>query len=260
MKIIKLVICLLSAGILSSCLDSEEKIVINSDNSGTYTMTLDLGKVLEMAASMGAKTDSDKVAQKKDTTIYLKGYLDSASNLTAEEKALFREGVLTMKLDEVENEMKIVVSCPFKKIEDLTAIKNNFFNVIQKVKAFEKATGEKSKEDSESPDMKMGMKSTNPIADQFKFLASPGKISNTIIDLQAYKNKIATDSTLTMMSQMTAMMGDFKYRTIFVLPKAVKKYDGPGSTISTDKKNLTFETTLTEMMEQPEKVSYVVEY
>jgi hypothetical protein len=45
-----------------------------------------------------------------------------------------------------------------------------------------------------------------------------------------------------------------------VLPKVVKKYDGPGSSISTDKKTLTFETTLTEMMEHPEKVSYIVEY
>jgi hypothetical protein len=260
MKFIKVAICLLFTGVLSSCLDSEEKIVINSDYSGMYTMTLDLSKMLEMAASMGAKPDSGKMAEKKDTTIYLKNYLDSATNLTQEEKALYREGVLSMKLDEVANEMKIVVSCPFKKISDLAAIKSNFFNVIQKVKAFENATGEKNNEAVENPDMKKGMQSTNPVADQFTFLAVPGKISNTIVDIQAYKNKIASDSTLTMMTQMSGMMGDFKYRTIFILPKPVKKFDGPGGSISTDKKSLTFETTLTEMMEHPEKVSYVVEY
>jgi uncharacterized protein YeaC (DUF1315 family) len=145
MKFISLVLFSLVTLIFSSCLDTEEKIVVNADNSGTYSMTLDLGKMLEMAASMGAKPDSDRTKEKKDTTIYLKNYLDTASNITAEEKALYRDGVLSMKMDEEKNEMKIVVSCPFKKIADLASIKNNFFNVIQKLKAFENATGEKSK-------------------------------------------------------------------------------------------------------------------
>jgi hypothetical protein len=259
MKFISLVLFSLVTLIFSSCLDTEEKIVVNADNSGSYSMTLDLGKMLEMAATMGAKPDSDRAKEKKDTTIYLKNYLDTATNITAEEKALYRDGVLSMKMDEEKNEMKIVVSCPFKKIGDLASIKNNFFNVIQKLKAFENATGEKSK-GNDSEDVKMGMKSTNPIGDQFTFLASAGKISNTINNIEAYKAKIAADSSLAMMSQMSAMIGDFKYRTVLVLPKVVKKYDGPGSSISTDKKTLTFETTLTEMMEHPEKVSYIVEY
>ena len=259
MKFFKPLFFFLFTAILSSCLDSEEKIVINADNSGTYSMTLDLGKMLEMASTMGAKPESGKPKEKKDTTVYLKNYLDSATNLTAEEKALYRDGVLSMKLDEEKNELKIVVSCPFKKISDLAAIKTNLFNIIQKVKAFENATGEKPKE-GENEDVKAGMKSTNPVGDQFTFLAAPGKISNTINNIETYKAKIASDSALSMMSQMSGMMGDFKYRTILVLPKLVKKYDGPGSTISADKKTLTFETTLTEMMEHPEKVSYVVEY
>jgi hypothetical protein len=258
MKFITLVLFTLVTIIFSSCLDTEEKIVVKADNSGTYSMTLDLSKMLEMAASMGAKPDSGNTKEKKDTTIYLKNYLDTATNITAEEKALYHDGMLSMKMDEENNEMRIVVSCPFKKISDLPSIKNNLFNVIQKLKAFENATGEKSK--GNDNEMKMGMKSTNPISDQFTFLASAGKISNTITNIEAYKAKIAADSTLSMMSQMSAMMGDFKYRTILVLPKVVKKYDGPGSSISTDKKTLTFETTLTEMMEHPEKVSYLVEY
>lgn len=59
---------------------------------------------------------------------------------------------------------------------------------------------------------------------------------------------------------MTAMTGDFNYHTIIILPKAVKGYDGPGSTISANKKTITFKTTLTEMVAHPEKVSYLVKY
>ncbi len=260
MKQIKFLVAFLFAGVLSSCVDTEEKIVLNADNSGIYSLKLDLGSIMEMAKTMGGNSNEGKPMEKKDTVVYLKNLIDSATNLTAEEKALYREGTVGIKLDEEKNEMKILVSCPFKNAQGLTAVKNNLFALLKKVKAFEKASGDEPKEDDEMGAGKLGEGSTNPVADQFTFLAAPGAISYTITNLDAYKNKIASDSALSSMRQMSAMMGDLKYRTIFILPKVVKKFDGPGSIVSTDKKTVTFETTLTEMMEHPEKVSYKVEY
>ena len=260
MKYLKFFFAFVFLAALYSCLDTEEKIVMNADNSGVYSLKLDLGKVLEMAATMGANSDDGKPGEKKDTVVYLKNLIDSATNLTVEEKSLYRDGTVAINMDEEKNEMKILVSCPFKNTQGLTAVKNNLFNVLKKVKAFEKASGDLPKEDDEMGAGKLGEGSTNPVADQFTFYAAPGTISNTITNLEAYKNKISSDSTLSAMHQMSAMMGEFKYRTILVLPKPVKKYEGPGSLVSTDKKTITFETTLTEMMEHPEKVSYKVEY
>jgi hypothetical protein len=208
----------------------------------------------------GGNSNPDKVKEKKDTTIYLKDLLSSADNLTQEEKVLYKDGMVHVKLDEAQNEMKIIMSTPFKNAVDLVEIKNNFPAVLNKLKAFEKATGEDNKQGDDGEDMKMGAKSANPVGEQFTFFADKGKISYTIKDIEAFKKNVADDSTLSMMSQMTTMMGDFNYRTILVLPKTVKKYDGPGSSISDDKKTLTFSTTLTEMLEHPEKVSYIVEY
>lgn len=260
MKQVKFFFSFLLVTVLSSCLDTEEKIVMNADNSGVYSLKLDLGKVLEMAATMGANSTADKPKEKKDTVVYLKNLIDSAMNLTAEEKALYRDGTVSINLDEEKNEMKILVSCPFKNVQGLTAVKNNLFAVLKKVKAFEKASGEAPKEDEELGAGKLGEGSTNPVADQFTFLAAPGTISNTITNMEAYKTKIASDSALSSMHQMSAMMGEFKYRTILILPKVVKKFEGPNSIVSNDKKTVTFETTLTEMMEHPEKISYKVEY
>lgn len=261
MKHLKFVIAFLAVAILSSCLDTEEKIVLNADNSGTYSLTLDMGRMLQMASTMGAgQSDSGKPKEKKDSTIYLKDLVSKAENLTAEEKELYKDGVVYVKMDEAANEMKITMSAPFKNSAGLTNLKNNLPAMMEKLKAFEKVTGEKPKTEEEGDNMKMGSKSANPVGDQFTFLAGPGKISNTITNMESFKKKVATDSSLTMLTQMTAMMGDFNYRTIIILPKAVKGYDGPGSTISTDKKTLTFVTTLSEMMEHPEKVSYKVEY
>ena len=261
MKNLKFAIAFLFTLVLSSCLDTEEKIALNADNSGTYSLSIDLSKMLEMAASMGGdQSNPDKVMEKKDTTIFIKDMLNSADILTTEEKALYKDAVINVKLDEAKSEMKIVMSSPFRNAVDLMEIKKNFPTVMNKLKAIEKATNEEGKEGGSAEDMKMGAKTTNPVGDQFTFLAGKGIISNTITDIEAFKKNVAADSTLGMMTQMTAMMGEFNYRTMIVLPKSVKKYDGPGSTISTDKKTLTFVTTLTEMLEHPEKVSYKVEY
>jgi hypothetical protein len=261
MKNFKYIFSFLFAVILSSCLDTEEKIVVNADNSGTYSMTMDLGGIFKMANSMGGdKNNPDKIKEKKDTTIYLKNLMNAADSLTPHEKALYKDAFIKVKLDEEKEEMKIVMSSPFKNMADLTEIKNNFPAVMNKLKAFEEAAGDKAKSNEDGGDMAMGSKSANPVGDQFTFLASPGAISNTITNIDAFKKLVATDSSLSMMTQMTSMMGDFNYRTVIVLPKAVKGYDGPGSTISTDKKTVTFFTTLTEMLEHPEKVSYKVKY
>lgn len=260
MKKLKFVAAFLFAAVLSSCLDTEEKIVLNLDNSGTYTMTIDMGRMLKMAAGMGAKSDSTGAKEKKDTTIYLGPLLSTANELTAAEKLLYKDAVVHAKVDEQNSEMIITMSTPFKNSAGLVEIKNNFSTVINKLKAFEKATGEKATSGMEDDDVKLDSKSTNPLGELFTFIAGPGKIANTITNIEVFKKKVATDSSLKMMSQMTAMMGDFNYRTVLVLPKPVKGYDGPGSSISADKKTIRFSTTLTDMMEHPEKVSYQVNY
>ena len=260
MKNLKFVAAFLIAAMLTSCLDTEEKIVLNADNSGIYTLTIDMGRMLKMAAGMGANTDSTGVKEMKDTTINLGPLLTAANDLTAAEKLLYKEAVVHAKVDESKDEMIIVMTTPFKNSIDLVEIKNNFSTVINKSKALEKATGKKATSGLEGIDLKPDAKSTNPLGELFTFVASPGKLSNSITNMDAFKKKVATDSSLTMMRQMTAMMGDFNYRTILVLPKPVKGYDGPGSTISADKKTVTFLTTLTEMIEHPEKVSYKITY
>jgi hypothetical protein len=78
MKNLKFVVGFLAAVVLSSCLDTEEKIVLNGDNSGNYSMTLDLSRMIKMASAMGGdKSNPDKIKEKKDTTIYLKDLINA---------------------------------------------------------------------------------------------------------------------------------------------------------------------------------------
>jgi len=126
MKKIKFVLAFLFALALYSCVDTEERIVINADESGTYALTIDLGKLIELANQMMPDSArAGKPKEKKDSTIYFKNFIDTAQNLTAEEKALYREGYLHIDMDEANNKMKVEMGCPFKNNNQLIFISSN---------------------------------------------------------------------------------------------------------------------------------------
>lgn len=72
MKTLRLVSCFFFVGVLSSCVDLEENIVINEDNSGVYSVSFDLGKMIGMSKQMGSGNGENKELEKKDSTIYLR--------------------------------------------------------------------------------------------------------------------------------------------------------------------------------------------
>ena len=265
MNKIKIVLALLLALALYSCVDTEERIVIKADQSGTYSLTIDLGKLIELANQMiPDSTREGKPKEKKDSTIYFKSFIDTAQNLTTEEKNLYRDGYLHINMDEANNKMKIEMGCPFKNSNQLTEVKNNFLKVADKLNVFSKTKGganlNEISENAAGAEKGFDDKSINPLGGNSVFTAAPGKISNTIKLTDEMKQNIANDSTLALMQQMSMMTGEMTYRTVFVLPKAPKLAEGPGKILSADGKTVTFSFSLTDMMENPEKGSYKIEY
>jgi hypothetical protein len=264
MNKIKFILAFLLALALYSCVDTEERIVINADESGSYTLTIDLSKLIELSNQMMPdSTRASKPKEKKDSIIYFKNFIDTSQNLTAEEKALYRDGYLHIDMDEANNKMKVEMGCPFKNSTQLTQVKNNFLKVADKLKLFNK-TKDKGLNDmtdnTEEGEKGFDDKSINPMGGNSTFTAIPGKISNVINVTDEMKKSMANDSTLAMMQQMTMMTGDMTYRTVVVLPKSAKLAEGPDKILSADGKTVTFSFSLTDMMETPEKASYKIEY
>jgi hypothetical protein len=264
MNKIKFFLAFLLALALYSCVDTEERIVINADESGTYSLTIDMGKLIELANQMMPDSArASKPKEKKDSIIYFKNFIDTAQNLTAEEKALYREGYLHLNMDEANNKMKIEMGCPFKNSSQLTQVKNNFLKVADKLKLFnktkDKGLGDMA-DNTEGVEKGFDDKSLNPIGNNATFNATPGKITNVVNVTDEMKKMMANDSTLAMMQQMTMMTGEMSYRTVVVLPKSVKLAEGPGKTLSADGKTVTFSFSLTDLMETPEKAAYKIEY
>lgn len=264
MNKLKFVLAFLLALALYSCVDTEERIVINADESGTYSLTIDLGKLIELANQMiPDSVRTSKPKEKKDSIIYFKNFIDTAQNLTAEEKALYREGYLHIDMDEANNKMKVEMGCPFKNSNQLTRVKNNFLKIADKLNLFNKTKDNNLNDMADnSGEAEKGFndKIINPIGGNSTFTAAPGKISNIINVTDEMKKKMANDSTLAMMQQMTMMTGEMTYRTVIVLPKVAKLSEGPGKILSADGKTVNFSFSLTDMMEKPEKASYKIEY
>ena len=263
MKKISLITSLLFVLFFSSCLDTEEKIVINKNNSGIYTLTLDMSKMLQLMDQMGQENkDDSKIQEKKDSTVYFKSFVDTSTTLTAKEKEMFKDGSLRMKVDEAEKELIVVLNFPFKHIRDLPELKSSYLSVIDKLGISNKLKnpGDSGSVEDMPADIAKDKNILNPARDAFVFAAAPGKLSNSLVNKDLFNNKIQNDSSMQMLQQMSMMMGDMNYKTIIVLPKKVKKYKGNQTILSDDKKTLTFLTTLNDMLNRPKAAEYSVEY
>jgi hypothetical protein len=262
MKKVILLFSIFTLTFLSSCLDTVEEITINDDNSGVYTMKMDMSKMIELANQMGGeKSASKKAKEKKDTVINIKDLMANMANISAAEKELYNAATMHIKLDEENAEMKIDMSCPFTSINQLPEIKKNFFKLIEKVKAFDKISNKSSNEEENKMTEDMPNNVLMPSADSHhNFSAKPGLIENSITDPEGYKKEMQADSSLQTMQQMMSMIGEPSYKVTITTAKEIKKYTGNGAILSPNKKTVTFVSSFNEMLEHPEKLGYKIEY
>lgn len=255
---------ILSTVFLASCLDTEEKIVINKNNSGVYTVTVDMSKMLVLLDQMGQANKEDlKIPEQKDTTVYFKPFADTSSALTAREKELFKEGSLRMRTDEAAKELIVILSFPFKHIADLPELKSSYFTAINKMGISNKLKPNDEDDGSDEAlpsDISTDKNILNPSQEAYAFAAASGKVSNTLINKELFNSRLQNDSSMQMLQQMTMMMGDMNYKTVVVAPGKIKKYKGNQSVLSDDKKTVTFSTTLSDVLNRPEAAEYNVEY
>lgn len=244
--------------LFTSCIDTEEKTVINEDGSGNFSLSMDLSKMIAALKQMGS---DDKKMEKKDTVVYFKSFTDTSTTLTAEEKDMLRDGKLSMKMDVENDEMKVVMENPFRKLEQLAYLRENFPKMLEKLKLMDKKGGGDSPMPGAdmmgggSPEIK-----SNPIQDLYKFSSTPHSISYLLVNKEKAMEQIANDPNIASIKQMGPMMGDMIYTTTIVLPRPATKVEGSNAKLSADKKTLTIKASINEALEKPELLEYLVEF
>src|SRR5689334_13368336 len=121
MKWLKFVLVSVLLFILVSCYDINENIVVNANGSGTYVTKMDMGQFIDMMQTFAGDDELAKDGLDKpiDTTIHMKDIMDSAKDITPEQKELMKEGVMKIKMNMKEKVFNIDMSYPYKNFNAL---------------------------------------------------------------------------------------------------------------------------------------------
>jgi hypothetical protein len=233
---------------LTGCFDVTETFNLKEDGSGTYELKMDMSRGFAMLAMMkqGAKEDG-KAPQNLDSVIYYRSFVDTASNLTAEEKTAFKNGYANIHMKEEEGEMYVNMHFPFANGKELSVIqkalnKTGNGSVMDAVSnALKSGTGAPEGMGAMAGGTKQGdkadKKSPLPTSD-FTYtigVNSFGRKTNPPVAATEMKAKADDEE---MPEQLKEMM-KINYTTVVNLPRPAKSLTGKG-TLSADKKQMKF--------------------
>ncbi|HKP33000.1 MAG TPA: hypothetical protein VJT83_09740 [Chitinophagaceae bacterium] len=255
----KLLFVALTSILFVSCLEINEDVEIKSNGSGNVTTVMDLSQLVDMMQAMGGEEFEKKKDEKLDSIISLRSITDTASNLTAEQKSLMRDGTIRVQMNMAEKLFKLTMRYPFEDLDKLqkltTAMSNGsvgFGNIMKD------AMGDKKKDSmiidqpaQESPEM-------DQLMSIFDYSIKNGTIKKSV-NAERLK-KLQDNPKMAEMKQGADMGIEVLYTTTYKLPRPVKKVDNPSAKVSDDKMSVTVRQNLMLIFTQPEKFAFTIEY
>ena len=266
MKKISWIACLVVLVVFSGCFDTLEEVTITENGSGTFVNSLDMGKILGLAKTMGSGKDEMKDIDKlkMDTVIYLKDLKDSMKNLNAAEKNIAATGTLKIQVDANDDKMNFTFTFPFSKISEIDGIQS----VLKKAKqdviddTMKKIMGEEGDknegllgdqvDDANNDDMGANIDA------YYTSVYEKGRVTRKL-NKEKYAH-VEDDKSLKSLQEMAQLGMAINMKTIINLPKPAKKAEGKGLKLSDDKKKITMEGTLDDFFEDASYFEYNIEY
>ena len=250
----------------SGCFDTVDEFTIAENGSGTFVNSLDMGKVLGLAKTMGGGNDEMKEFEKMkvDTVVNLKDIKDSLKKLNDAEKKVAATGTLRIQIDGKEDKLNFTFTFPFSNTSEIAPIqrvlKKAKEDVLDEIMTNLMGKGSnkneellgKGEDDGQSEDMGANL-------DQYYTnVYEKGRFSRKL-NKEKYAN-ISDDKALKSMQEMAQMGMSISMKTVINLPKPAKKAEGKGVKLSDDKKKITMEGTLDDFFEDGSYFEYNIEY
>jgi hypothetical protein len=217
---------------------------------------MDMSALIQMMQSMGAADELGKNGMDRaiDTTIYLKNILDTSSQVTPEQRRLFKDGTMKLQMNIKEGVLKADVFFPFRSFEDLQTLLSGA-STSGLAGAFKKVFSGSDSGQAAQPAQDQSLDQINNVFDVTV-------TKNSLVrKLNQEKYKALMDRPE--MAQAKQMIGsgmEVMYTTTIHLPRPVKKSDSPFIKLSDDKKTVTIKYDLMKLFETPEKFSYSITY
>lgn len=254
MKMLKYVLVAGLAMGFAGCLDVNEKIDMKKDGSGTLTMDMNMGQMLDMLESYMGKDELEKKGvQKMDTTINLKDILATDTSLPADKKALLSAGSVHIQLDPDQKIFTTHMRFPFSSQQNLqklySVISDGSLGTAQLFRDMGGAEGGSVA----SPDI-------NQFNGIYDFTSRNGLISKKV-NVDKWK-ALMNDPQMAQIKAASQLGSgtDVTYTTTVVLPRPAKKVDNSLAQLSDDKKTVIMKFNLLDVLDHPEKFNYSIEY
>ncbi len=269
MKPLKLLFVVLSCVWFTSCLEINEEVEIKANGSGSLSTTTDLSQLIDMMSAFGGEEFDKKKDEKMDTTFSMKALIDTSTKFTSAQKALLKDGMMSIKMDMAAKQFNFKMRVPFQSLENyqqLSALLSDGIGgmgtVMQGMMGGKNpGKGIETEKDSvgiidqpapiPSPDL-------DKITSVYDFNVSDGLIKKTV-NQEKYK-KLLENPQMKELEQGAGMGIELLYNTTYKLPRPVKKVSNPALKISDDKKTITMRFNLLEIFATPEKFEYSIEY
>jgi len=250
--------------VFSGCFDTVEEVTINENGSGSYSSSLDMGKLLGLAKTMGSGKDEMKDIDKlkMDTVVNLKDVQDSMKKLTAAEKKIAATGTLKIQVDANEDKMNFTFKFPFSNTSEIAGIQGILKRARQDIldDIMQKIMGEEGGKDEAmlgNEDEKNGDMGAN-VDEYYESVFQKGKITRKL-NKEKYA-KVEDDKSLKSLQEMAQLGMAINMKTVINLPKPAKKAEGKGLKLSDDKKTIIMQGSLDDFFEDPSYFEYNIEY
>ena len=260
MKYLKYILSVVLCVFLVSCYEVNEEIQINADGSGTYVTKMDMGQLIDMMQTFAGEDALTKEGMDRviDTTILMKNMLDSAKDLTAEQKDLMKDGQMKLQMNIKEKIFKMDMNFPYKNYKALQQLMSGQGgNNTGLTTLFKDMFGNKGEGGMDQP-----APSNGPNMDDFAGIYDV-TIKNGFISkkVNAEKFKALTDRPeMAQVKQLSSSGMEILYTTTIKLPRPAKKTDNPLIKLSDDKKTATMKYNMLDLLDNPQKFSYTIEY
>jgi hypothetical protein len=208
----------------ASCFDITETITVHKDGSGVYEQVLDFSQLMKMLSGIVPNEDSAKRKEKSDTAFSLQSNVDTASNLTPEQKQVMRKGFIKIHIDEENNEWVMNMNFPFAGDEE--------FNVLQEMLSSEIFLSIVNPAAQNMPATRDGQNKL-PLR-QYKYSMTKTSITQEVVA----DNNQSIDTTETDEMKMLENIIPAHFSTIIRLPAPAKSWKGEDIIVSDDKQTL----------------------
>jgi len=261
MKYLKYILSVALCIFLVSCYEVNEEIQINADGSGTYVTKMDMGQLIDMMQTFAGEEALTKDGMDKviDTTMLMKNMLDSAKDLSADQKEVLKDGKMRMQMNVKEKIFKMDMNFPYKNYKGLQQLMSGLgSNSAGLSNVFKDMFGNKG----DSSGMDQPAPANEPKMDDFANIYDV-TIKNGFISkkVNAEKFKALTDRPeMAQVKQLSSSGMEILYTTTIKLPRPAKKTDNPLIKLSDDKKTVTIKYNMLELLDNPQKFSYTIEY